>query len=233
MTPTLGFLAKSFDQFNREIFHSELPEPRMVLTRARTFRGKLIYRVSRSFLKKATHDYEMRFSTGFDLPEEEWEDVVIHEMIHLCIVSKGLKDTSSHGPLFRSMMADINATHGRRIVISTRATSEQLDADKRIRGHFLCIARFSDGRLGVSPVAKSRIFILWNEYSRIPGVVAVKWIGSTDPWFNRFPRAMKVKLYKTDADQLLEHLKGAVPLERQGAYIRPVSGRYLPGELIP
>lgn len=187
----------------------------------------------RSRLPKRLYDYEMRFSTGFDLPENEWEDVVIHEMIHLCIVAKGWKDSSSHGPLFRRLMQDINDRHGRNIVISTRATAEQLDADRRIRGHFLCIARFNDGRFGVAPIAKTRIFSLWDEYARIPNVVSIKWIGSTDPWFNRFPRAQTLKLYLANRDDLLTHLKGAVPLEREGAYIRPVNGRYLPDELLP
>lgn len=233
MVPDLPFVRKTFTNFNCRIFNSELPEPRFALTKARTFRGKLVYRLSQGFLRKEYNDYEMRFSIGFDLPTEEWEDVVIHEMIHLYIVSKKIKDRSSHGPVFRKMMAEINSCHGRHIVISSRSTESQLDADKRIRGHFLCIAKFNDGRLGVAPVTKTRIFSLWNEYYKIPGVESIKWVGSTDPWFNRFPRAMKVKLYLTSREELLPHLKGGVLLERDGSFIRPVSRRCSPDELLP
>ena len=77
------------------------------------------------------------------------EDVVIHEMIHLYIAFNGIKDSSSHGSVFRKMMNDINLKHGRNITVSTRTTKEQQDSDKRVRGHFLCIVKFSDGRLAV------------------------------------------------------------------------------------
>ena len=182
---------------------------------------------------KKTHDYEMRLSTGFDLPQKEWEDVVIHEMIHLYIVVKKIKDTSSHGQAFRRLMAEINHRHGRNIVVSARSTEEQLDADKRIRGHYMCIAKFSDGRLGVAPVTKTRIFSLWDDFQNFPNVVSIKWIGSTDPWFNRFPRVMKAKLYVAKREELLPHLKGAVLLERTGNTIRAVSKRCYPDELLP
>ena len=77
----------------------------------------------------------MRISLDFDLPQEEWEDVVIHEMIHLHIAHHDIKDSSSHGPKFRAMMADINRRHGRRICVTARSTKEELDKDKRVRGH--------------------------------------------------------------------------------------------------
>lgn len=233
MIPDILFIKDSFTHFNSLIFREELPEPRFVLTRARTFRGKLCYRVSHSFMRKKYDDFEMRISTGFDLPRAEWEDVVIHEMIHLFIVTKRINDSSSHGPAFRKIMTDINRIHGRKIVVSTRATEEQLDADKRIRGHYLCLAKFNDGRLGVAPVTKTRIFSLWNDFKKFPNVVSIKWIGSTDPWFNRFPRVMKAKLYVAKREEVMPHLKGAVLLEQSGNTIRAVSKRCYPDELLP
>ena len=233
MTPDIKFTETAFRHFNSLIFNGELPEPRFVTTRARTFRGKLCYRISRSFLRTKAHDFEMRLSTGFDLPREEWEDVVIHEMIHLFIAHRKLRDSSPHGPVFRKLMADINRSHGRHIVVSARATEEQTEADKRIRGHYLCLAKFSDGRLGVAPVAKSRIFLLWNDFLKFPEVESLRWVGSTDPWFNRFPRVMTAKLYITRREDLTPHLKGAAELVREGERIRAVSRRCSPDELLP
>ena len=61
----------------------------------------------------------------------------------------------------------------------------------------------------------------------------MKWVGSTDPWFNRFPRVIKTKLYLTSATELLPHLKGGLLLGRDGNTVRVVSQRCSPDELLP
>lgn len=237
MIPDLKFVDETFRRFNSLIFDEGLPRPRFRMTHARTFRGKLVYSVRTVWGRRKADDFEMRISLDFDLPRTEWEDVVIHEMIHLHIAYRGIKDSSSHGPKFRSMMSEINRTHGRHICVATKSTKEQLDSDKRMRGHYLCIAKFSDGRLGVAPVAKSRIFELWETFSRWPDVVNVSRVGTVDPWFNRFPRVMSPKLYVASREDLLLHLKGALRLERKsgptGDSIRAVRTPEPPDELLP
>lgn len=230
MIPDLTFLRDAFSRFNILIFGESLPEPRFVLTSARTFRGKLSWRRSSLLRGRRPVDFELRLSTLFDLPQREWEDVVIHEMIHLHIASRGLRDSSPHGPLFRETMERINRTHDRSIVVSARGDSK---GDSRVRAHYLCIVRFSDGRLGVAPVAKSRIFELWDTFTAWPEVSAVSWVGSTDVWFNRFPRVMRTKVYITSPADLLPHLKGGVRLGKTGGCVRVVSRHCSPDELLP
>ncbi len=104
MTPDLTFVTETFRKFNLLIFSTGLPLPKICLTHARTFRGKLVYRRRISPLGSTTSDFELRISADYDAPEEDWEDVVIHEMIHLYIAFNGIKDSSSHGPVFRKMM---------------------------------------------------------------------------------------------------------------------------------
>lgn len=233
MIPTLQFVKESFAQFNKEIFRSSLPEPRLSLTKARTFRGKMVFTREPGCGMRDRCDYEMRISVSFDLSREEWEDVVIHEMIHYYIRFNRIKDDSAHGPVFRRIMKEINTLHGRHITVSARSTEEQRDADIRIRAHYLCIAKLSDGRLGVAPVAKTRIFGLWNVIPKMPGVVAVSWVGSVDPWFNHFPRVMTPKLYIASEEDVRFHLRGGMPLEREGGCIRPVRRHCTPDELLP
>lgn len=214
MYPTLEFARATFRRFNSEIFGSRLPEPRFRLTGARTFRGKLVYRRAGLPGLRRNTDFEMRLSVCFDAPMTEWEDVVIHEMIHLRIAAEGLRDRSAHGPLFRSMMSDINRRHGRSVRISSKSTEKELDSDRRVRGHYLFIALFSDGRLGVAPVAMTRLFELWEMHLSFPEVREICRVGSIDPWFNRFPRVLRPKFYITRIDELLPHLRGALELHR-------------------
>lgn len=236
MIPNLEFVKATFLRYNTEIFNSELPEPRFNMTRARSFRGKLCYRIKKTFLKTVNHDFEMRISISFDIPQLEWEDVVIHEMIHLYIASKGIKDQSSHGPEFRKVMHFINKKHGRNIRVSAKSTAEQAsrnNADKRVKAHYICLAKFSDGRLGVAPVAKTRIFRLWNDFNNFAGVESLKWIGTTDPWFNSFPHVRSPKLYLVSEEDLRSHLKGAVLLNKEGNVIKIINRRCCPDELLP
>lgn len=230
MIPDLPFLRETFAHFNTIIFGASLPEPRFVLTKARTFRGKLSWRRSSLLRGRRPRDFELRLSTIFDLPQREWEDVVIHEMIHLHIASRGMRDSSPHGTLFRETMERINHLHGRAVVVSARSDGK---SDSRVRPHYLCIVKFSDGRLGVAPVAKSRIFELWDSFTAWPEVSAVSWVGSTDIWFNRFPRVMRTKVYITTQSDLLPHLKGGVRLGRTAQGVRVVSRHCSPDELLP
>ncbi len=233
MVPSLPFIVSSFHKFNTSVFSSRLPVPKFTLTKARTFQGKLVYRRKNTSGGVKCYDFEIRISTLFDLGLREWEDVIVHEMIHLHVAFSGLRDSSSHGPVFRKIMADINRCHGRNITVSGHATEAQRDADRQVRAHYLCVAKFSDGRLALAPVAKSRIFELWDAFRGFPALMSMKWIGSVDPWFNRFPRVMRPKLYATSEAELKPHLKGGVLLERDGGVVRPVNRRCYPDELLP
>lgn len=206
------------------------------MTRARTFRGKLCYKVTRSLKGIKRHDFEMRISVNFDLPPAVWEDVVIHEMIHLKIAFEGIKDRSSHGPVFRRLMSEINKKHNRNIRVSARsADSEKTghNVETRIKAHYICLARFTDGRLSMAPVARNRIFSMWNMKDYFPQITALKWIGSTDVWFNSYPHIRQPKLYIIKEENLLPHLRGAVLLERKDNMIKIVNRRCSPGELLP
>ncbi|MDE6444199.1 MAG: SprT-like domain-containing protein [Muribaculaceae bacterium] len=233
MTPDINFVKDTFDNFNHLIFDNRLPTPKFSLTKARTFRGKLVYQRTRTWTGHRNHSFELRISTSFDSSRREWEDVVIHEMIHLSIASEGVDDQTAHGPEFRKRMAHINRQHGRAITISSRTTPEEQEADSRIRAHYLCVAKLSDGRLGVAPVAKSRIFDLWESLENFPGAVDTKWIGSTNPWFNRFPRVLKPKFYIVDRKELLLHVFNALRLEKHGRTLKAVNPHCSPDELLP
>ena len=125
MIPDIAFIQRAYDKFNALCFEGALPPIPFKLTRARTFLGKVAYKVKRGvFTGPKIKDCCMRISTSFDLPEAEWEDVIIHEMIHYYILVNGLRDTSTHGQIFRRMMNDINLKYGRHITVRYHSKSE-------------------------------------------------------------------------------------------------------------
>ena len=105
MKATIPYIEKKFDEFNRLIFEGKLPRIPIELSNAKTFLGQCVYKKRRRpFGKPKLYDFRLRINTRIDLPEQELEDTIIHEMIHYYIGYNKLEDASSHGPLFLQMM---------------------------------------------------------------------------------------------------------------------------------
>lgn len=218
MKPTQEYIERRFCEFNKQYFGGQLPTVPVRLTSARTYLGQLGFKRKRTLLGGTkNYDFVLRISIRTDLPEQEVEDTLLHEMIHLCIASKQLKDTSVHGRLFRQLMAEINSRHGRHITISHKRTATEQDQDTQRRLHLLCVSTFDSGERGITVAAKSRVFLLWNAMPTFPHVVETCWYATYDPFFNRYPRTLKPKIYRISPDDLTTHLKGARPIHREGS----------------
>jgi len=225
MKATLPFVLETFEKFNALCFEGSLPPIPVKLTAAGTFLGKVTYVGRRNLLGRVSkyENYTMRISTLFDLPAKELEDVVIHEMIHYYIALKGIRDTSVHGTVFRSMMENINSRFGRNISVRHNAASSQVSAKtEQIRANWLCVTQLENGEWGVTSCAKTRIFELYRALPKYFRLKSMAWYGSFDPFFNRFPRSQKPSIYKISREELDKHLSDAQPLQCDGRRIHPV-----------
>lgn len=219
MIPDYKFLKSSFDRYNNEIFSGGLVTPAFTLTRARTFCGKFVcVRIGGRIVAP-----EIRLSLNFDLPQEEWEDTVIHEMIHYFIAVSGPTDESSHGPTFRRMMNSINRRYGRHISISHRSDpAKPLPARTGNVQHVVCVAVFNSGRIGICRATKTRLFEAWDLVSRISGIREWHWYSSFHAAFNEIPRSLNPKFYLIrDRERWREPLSGLYLMEKDGNCIRP------------
>lgn len=119
MKATVTYIEQKFEEFNRQIFGGKLPKIPVELSDAKTFLGQCVYKRRRKpFGKTELYDFRLRINTRIDLPEREVEDTIIHEMIHYYIGYNQLKDASAHGPLFLSIMNEINRKFGRHLTVS-------------------------------------------------------------------------------------------------------------------
>ena len=226
MKPTIAYLEQKFEEFNREMFGGKLPMPPIELGRARSYLGICMYQKRRRlFRKPELCHFRMRFSALFDLPEREWEDTLIHEMIHYHIGMNQLNDTSSHGQLFRQMMESINRKYGRHITISHKSTAEQQEqtCDKRQRWHVVAVVRMCDGKTGVKvlPRVAQRIVKYYNLVGGNSRVAGVSLYVCKDAYFNRFPCSSALNVVYADPEQVALHLTEARPLRCDGKRIMP------------
>lgn len=226
MTPTLEYIEQKFREFNKQIFNSCLPTPAFRLTDAKTSMGGLYFR------KKVTpkgiwySNITLGISQNYDLPQDALDDVIIHEMIHLYILSQKIHDTSTHGTAFRKLMDEINQKFNRHVTISAKNSAVQ--GTKPILTTigspvYFCVIKMKDGQTGIMAVAKTRIFELWRIVSTTPGVVQADWYVSIDPYFANFPKYRKPKFCIVAPSEYEPHLSGdTLRLENTGHTIRPI-----------
>lgn len=214
MTPTVAYLEERFDTFNEMCFEGALPRIPIRLSSARSFIGRLQYRPVRDWRRRIVRreDFILRISTRYDLPEAEVEDTLIHEMIHYWIAWQNLTDSSTHGKLFRAKMQEINSRFGRHLTISHKSSPEELDRDKRVSDHYLCVSRLADGRTAVTVVASTCVRSIRRAFRWSATIRNAQWYISRDPWFNRFPRCRTPKLFPVDPAELEAHMQEAKPL---------------------
>jgi len=223
MIATIDFVTSAFARFNTLCFNGELPVPdRFVISRAKTFLGRLEFKNKRSFIGKIVshYDYTFKISGVVDMPEQLLEDVVIHEMIHLYIASKYLNDRSAHGPLFRSMMDRINSTFGRHIAISHRSQGNSV-AQAPSKYRILCVTTFTNGDIGITVCAKTRIFVIRRQIYQRYRVCSMDWYYNSDDFFARYPRSNGGTVYRISRSDLDTHLRGSVELVCDDYSLRP------------
>lgn len=209
MTPTLDYIRNTYAAFNHRFFGDALGTPVFELSRSRTTLGQVVYRRHRN--SDGTYrysDFRFRITTRVSMDEQVLEDTILHEMIHYWILSNQWTDSSAHGMLFRHKMKELNTRHGRHVTISHRS-AEELEQDRSPRQHFICVTRLTDGRVGFTPAVHTRLQQLRRSMKRFSGIKSQVWYITTDPYFNRFSRTMKPKIYITTEEVLQQHLADA------------------------
>lgn len=193
------------------MFDGRLPEPPISITNAKTYLGVCAFHKHRKWHGRLEYsDFKIRISRRFDLPQNEIDDTIIHEMIHYYIGLFSPADMPGHSALFRRMMADINTRYGRHISVSHRLTQEQQEqaTDNRPKKHIVAKVVLKDGRTGIKviPCMERHIRRYRRGMMASGKVSSIEFFQTTDPFFNRFPSSSAFTVYFPDPDVLAQHL---------------------------
>jgi len=199
LIPTVSYIQSRFDEYNARFFGGQLPPVPIRLSHAKGFLGKLTFtrRKQGLFRGYKNEDFVLCINVRIDLPEELIQDTILHEMIHYFIAVNQLKDTSTHGQLFRREMARINAEGHRHITISHRLTDDQRSQAVIHKTRAFALVHFSDGKIGIKVVPNTPEHIrYWDKTAkrRFP-VSSIEWFLSSDDYFARFPSSVAMKIY--------------------------------------
>ena len=225
MKATIPYIEQKFEEFNRQMFGGKLPKIPVELSDAKTFLGQCVYKKRRKpFGKTELYDFRLRINTRIDLPEREVEDTIIHEMIHYYIGYNKLEDVSAHGPLFLSIMNEINRKFGRNLTVSHKSTQEQREQlqDKRSHYHVIAVVNFHDGRIGIKvlPRVLSSILYYYNNVLANKEISSIQLYMSNNVFFNRYPNSSALKVHFLETDEINKQLEGAEKMVCDGKSIR-------------
>jgi predicted SprT family Zn-dependent metalloprotease len=214
MKPTIKYVQDKFREYNQLFFKGTLQEIPIELSDAKGFIG--VCRYKKRELEDGTvelYDFRLRINARIDLPEEEIQDTIIHEMIHYFIGVNRLEDSSSHGPMFQHLMNTINQQYCRHITISHKGTKEEAEQaiDKRAKWHVIAVVTFFGGRRGIKVLPRiiQRILDYRKGMLSAQGVDHLEFYMSNDPFFNRFPNSAALNIYDVPTEDIDTHLVGA------------------------
>jgi len=224
MKATIPYIEQKFEEFNQQMFAGQLPKLPIELSDAKTFLGVCVYKKRKTKEGKTEcYDFKLRINTRIDLPEQEIEDTIIHEMIHYFIGVKQLEDVSAHGPVFQHMMNSINERFGRHITVSHRSTQEQREQaiDQKAHWHVIALVHFNDGMTGIKvlPRVLPRILNYYNNVGKDKRVGSIELFMSNNPFFNRFPNSAALNVQYIDNAEAEQNLEGAERMECDGVKI--------------
>lgn len=220
MRPTLDYIKNKFDYYNQLCFDGTLPVPQIRLNMRYGQMG--VTKSKFTITPDGTihnEDISIEISIRRDLPEEEYIDTLVHEMIHYYIAYNDVVDDSPHGSVFCQKMQYITDTFGIKITIAFDPDDESMvNSITRIR--YVCIAEFDDDRMGIAVVAKNKLFPLWEQMPQIDGVKRTWWYLSNRSIFEKYPVTVSPSLIIEDADKIHHYLTGAKELENDGRVIK-------------
>lgn len=212
MRPNLEYLYSQFHYYNSLCFNGRLSTPEI---RLNTRRASLGVTKCVTDCKTGREKLWIEISVRFDLPEEEYIDTLVHEMIHYYILSNHIVDDGPHGSVFQAEMKKINQEYRIKTTQYYESSEEKL-FNTQGRTRFICVARLRNGTSGLAVVAKNNVIAFWDEFYKIYEVEDLKWYVSNREIFGRYPQRPIPTLYSLPQYKIEEYLQGARRLVKNG-----------------
>ena len=108
MKLTIDYLENKFLFYNVKYFYGALRIPMFKIISSSNRLGYMRVERERNSDCSISKKYTIAVSKYYDRTEKEYDNTLIHEMIHLYIDQQNIKDTSSHGRIFKQECFRIN-----------------------------------------------------------------------------------------------------------------------------
>lgn len=213
MTLTVDLLRTWFGQFNAAYFGGVLPMPRLALSGARTRLGTMACKCTRRLTGCVYSDFVIRLSTYYEQTEREYQQTLLHEMIHYYIAYNRLPDTSAHGSTFRAMMRRLNSQYGWHITVSSTVRMKPAAAPAAVVHTYVVLALVlanGDRMLSVvSPRAARKVDLMAR---CVKAIADHRWYMTQDSYFGDFPKVRTLRARRVAKEVFNEKTAAMQPL---------------------
>ena len=183
-----------FQKFNHDYFSGKLPLPRLALSMSRTRLGSMACKRRVRKGRKEYYDYSIHISNYYDRSERQYQNVLLHEMIHEYIAYSRQKDTSAHGVIFRGMMDNLNRKYGWEMTVmtSTRRTAVA-GGIPQDRTYLVLAIALRTGERMLTVVNPHYARLLDRQLSTVVTMSEHGWYTSKDTSFFSFPQVRSLR----------------------------------------
>lgn len=122
MIANITTMSKMFRECNENYFDGSLPTPGFQLINKLNTLARFVYNKD----KKGKHPIKwqvVKFTDCYDFPEEDFREIMVHELIHYYIAWNGIKDNKDHGREFMRIANEINEKYGLNVTKAKDASS--------------------------------------------------------------------------------------------------------------
>ena len=108
MEITLNYIERAFNKYNAIYFNNELKRPIFELFKSKTTLGQFCVKNAHYARFGGVPTIKIRISNYYNREEKDFDNTIIHEMIHQWVHQNNIKDTSSHGKYWLCVARRIN-----------------------------------------------------------------------------------------------------------------------------
>jgi hypothetical protein len=196
MTLTISYISEKFEKYNNLYFNGSLKTPKFKISNSKRALGTLSISRRLNFYGGYTKEHTISISKYYDRTEKQYDNTLIHEMIHLYISQNDIIDNGSHGRRFKTECARINK-YGWDLSRTTDVSGWKLseEAQKRLDNK-LSNATYNiivyqmydtDNTQFIFKVAKGKALNYYNHLKYKCKAVKVKYFKSNDNIFESLP----------------------------------------------
>ena len=112
MVANLLNIQLAFDECNEKYFEGKLPIPMFDLLHSFRTCGYFNCDYEQGWFSRTLYNFRISMTDYYDFTPRQFEDILVHEMIHYYLAYFGIDKSLSHGREFKKMAKRLNQTYG-------------------------------------------------------------------------------------------------------------------------
>lgn len=125
-------IQQEYDGWNRKVWGGDLPRIPVKWSRSKTLGGRVVTRG----LKHDPSTWEVKLLEVSDFTESTYEEflgILLHEMIHVHVMSRGQMDRGQHGPYFNAERSRVEKLVPFKVPLSEDITHKKVSEDVKVK----------------------------------------------------------------------------------------------------